>query len=273
MSTGLWQELGPVIVSWALQLVGAGAVLVLGWMSAKWIRRSVRRGLERTEVEPTLVSFVASGTYYLILVFVAVAVLNLFGVQTASLVVALGAAGIAVGMALQGTLSNFSSGVMLLLFRPFHVGDYVEAAGVAGNVEEIGIFQTRLSTTDNVRVVVPNSMIYGDVVRNYSANERRRIDLVVGIGYGDDIGVALDAIRSVLAAEDRLLDEPEPTVAVDGLGDSAVQLVVRPWCRTEDYWSVRRDLVRALKEGLEAAGCQLPYPQRDVHLHREESGG
>ncbi|MGI9591634.1 MAG: mechanosensitive ion channel family protein [Myxococcota bacterium] len=200
-----------------------------------------------------------------------IAVLNLFGIQTASVIAVLGAAGLAVGLAMQGTLSNFAAGVMLLIFRPFKLGDWVEVAGTAGSVQEIGIFTTVLHTGNNRRIIIPNSSVYGDTITNYSANETRRIDLVIGIGYDDDIGQAVDTIGRVLSAETRVLKEPEPQIAVSELGDSSVNLVVRPWCASSDYWSTRFDLTRELKEQLEAAGCSIPYPQRDVHLH--QAGG
>ncbi|MFW6193877.1 MAG: mechanosensitive ion channel family protein [Gemmatimonadota bacterium] len=256
-----------LVSEWGLQVLGALVVLVVGWTGAKWVRHSVRRALGRAGVDETLVPFLTSLTYYTVLAFVAVAVLNLFGIQTASMIAVLGAAGFAVGLAFQGTLSNFSSGVMLLIFRPFAVGDSVEVADQSGTVAEIGVFSTRLDTPDNVRVTVPNSEVFGNVIKNYDARPTRRVDLEVGIDYDDDIGGALDTARRVLSEDDRVLDEPEPTVAVGSLGDSSVILLVRPWCATADYWPLRRDLTRRLKEQLEADGFSLPYPQRDVHLH------
>lgn len=255
------------VSEWGLQVLGALVVLVAGWAGAKWVRRTVRRALGRSKIDQTLVPFLSSLAYYSVLVFVGVAVLNLFGIQTASLIAVLGAAGFAVGLAFQGTLSNFSSGIMLLVFRPFEVGDFVEVAGQSGDVAEIGIVSTRLDTTDNVRVILPNSKVFGEVIKNYHAHDTRRVDLEVGISYDDDIGGALETVRRVLSEEDRVLEEPGPTVAVNSLGDSSVNLIARPWCATSDYWPLRRDLTRRLKEELEADGFELPYPQRDVHLH------
>jgi small conductance mechanosensitive channel len=169
-------------------------------------------------------------------------------------------------------LSNFAAGVMLLLFRPFHLGDYVEIGGTAGSVAEIGIFSTTLNTPDNVRITVPNSAVYGQTIKNYSANENRRNDLGIGISYSDDIGKALEVVRQVLDADGRVLKDPAPVIAVSELGDSSVNLVVRPWCRKEDYWPLRFDLTRALKEAVEAAGCSIPFPQRDVHVIRANAG-
>lgn len=261
-----------LLSEWGLQVLGALVVLVVGWTAARWIRRTVRRALGRTQIDETLVPFLSSLVYYSVLVFVALAVLNLFGVQTASMIAVLGAAGFAVGLALQGTLANFSSGIMLLVFRPFGVGDYVEVADQSGTVAEIGVFATRLDTPDNVRITVPNSEVFGNVVKNYNANEKRRIDLVMGISYDDDIGGAMETIWRVLGEEERVLEEPEPKVAVHELGGSSVNLVVRPWCATSDYWATRWDLTRRLKEQLEADGYSIPYPQRDVHLHGAGQG-
>lgn len=263
----------PLLTSWGLQLLGAVALLVAGWTAARWVRRAARRSLERSRVDATLVPFLSSLAYYSVLVFVGLAVLNLFGIQTASMIAVLGAAGFAVGLAFQGSLSNFSSGIMLLVFRPFGVGDFVEVAGETGTVTEIGIFSTRLDTTDNVRITVPNSKVFGEVIKNYDANDTRRVDLVVGIDYDDDIGGAMETVRRVLSEDDRVLDEPEPVVAVNSLGDSSVNLIVRPWCATGDYWPLRRDLTRRLKEEVEADGFSFPYPQRDVHLHGSDGAG
>jgi len=180
----------------------------------------------------------------------------------------LGAAGLAVGLALQGTLSNFAAGVMLLIFRPFSVGHGVEIGGTAGSVQEISVFSTVLHTGDNVKVVVPNSQVYGQTIRNVSANPTRRIDLVIGVGYDDDLQVAKDTMLRVLASDARVLADPAPNVQVSELGDSSVDFIVRPWCATIDDWALRWGLLRALKEELEAAGCSIPFPQRDVHLYR-----
>lgn len=256
-------------VFYGARVVGAVLVLAAGWWLAGRVRRSTRRALERSQVDEALVPFLSSLSYAGTMVLVVVTVLGVFGIPTASVVAVLGAAGLAVGLAFQGTLSNFAAGIMLLVFRPFQVGDFVEVAGVSGTVRGIRIFSTEVSTGDNVRVTVPNSQVFGTQVRNFTANDTRRIDLTVGVGYGDDLDDAEEAIRRVLDAEERLLEEPEPQVAVDSLGDSAVNFIVRPWVRTEDYWAVRRDLVRALKEEVEAAGCGFPYPSRDVYVVRD----
>ena len=261
-----------LLSTWGLQVVGAIAVLIIGRIVAGALRKGTARGLERANTEATLIPFLAGLVYYAALAVVLIAVLGLFGIETTSLVAVLGAAGLAIGLALQGTLSNFSAGVMLLVFRPFRTGDYIQAAGVAGSVAEVGIFTTILNTPDNVRIIVPNSDIYGGTITNYSANETRRNDLVIGVSYGDDLGVAHRTILDVLQKDSRVLEEPEAQVAVSELADSSVNFVVRPWCKAADYWGLRFDLTREIKESLERAGCSIPFPQRDVHVLNGSGG-
>ena len=251
---------------WGISVIGAIALLIVGRIVAGWIRKSITKGLTKANTDASLIPFFASMAYYVVLTVVLIAVLNLFGIETTSLIAVFGAAGLAVGLALQGTLSNFAAGVMLLVFRPIRVGDFVEVAGQAGTVAEISIFSTLLNTGDNVRITIPNAQIYGDTVKNYSFNDTRRIDLVMGIGYGDNIGTAVSIIERVLKSDERTLSDPAPTVAVAELADSSVNLVVRPWCKKEDYWALRWDLTRKLKEELESGGCNIPFPQRDVHI-------
>jgi small conductance mechanosensitive channel len=261
-----------LVSTWGLQVIGALAVLIIGRWIAGRIRKGVGRALEKTGTDATLVPFFSSFAYYIVIAVVVIAVLNLFGVQTTSLIAVLGAAGLAVGLALQGTLSNFAAGVMLLGFRPFRVGDYVDIAGTAGSVSEIGLFTVTLNTPDNVRIIVPNSAVYGQTISNYAANATRRNDLLIGISYGDDISKAISTIEGILAADSRVLKDPAPVVATSELADSSVNIVVRPWCAKEDYWALRFDLTRQIKEGLEAAGCSIPFPQRDVHLFQAVDG-
>jgi small conductance mechanosensitive channel len=265
-------SVGGLLSSYGLRVLGALAVLIIGRVVAGAVRSSVRRALNRTRLDQTLIPFLASLVYYALLAFVVMAVLSLFGIETTSFIAVLGAIGLAVGLALQGTLSNFAAGVMLLVFRPFKIGDYVEAGGAAGTVMEIGIFSSTLHSVDNVRLIVPNSSVYGQIVKNYSANDTRRNDLVVGISYSDDIGAAIAAIQKVLKAEPRILADPAPVVAVCEMADSSINLVVRPWCKKEDYWPLRFDLTRKIKEDIEKAGCSIPFPQRDVHLHNSAAG-
>ena len=255
-----------MVAAWGLKVLGAIVVFVIGRIVAKWARRAMTRVLKKSNLDDTLVPFLTGMTYYLLMAFVVVAVLGMMGIQTASMIAVLGAAGLAVGLALQGTLGNFASGVMLLVFRPFRVGDFIEAAGTAGSVEAISIFTTQLNTPDNVRIVIPNSAVWGSTIKNYAVNDTRRIDLVAGISYDDDIGLAIRTIEQMLQ-DPRVLKDPAPMVAVSELGDSSVNLVVRPWCNRGDYWGLRCDLTRKIKEDLEKAGCSIPYPQQDVHMH------
>ena len=263
-----FNSLVPLLTEWGLKVIGAVVVLIVGRMVAGIIRSSVRKAMKRAEVDATLIPFVSSLIYWAVLAVVLIAVLNLFGVHATSLVAILGAAGLAVGLALQGTLSNFAAGVMLLIFRPFKVGDFVEIGGTAGSVVSVAIFSTIMKTPDNVMITVPNSQVWGNEIKNYNGFDTRRIDLVMGISYDDNIQVAMDTIAKIVAADERVLADPGPQIAVAELADSSVNIIVRPWCSGSDYWPLRFDLTRRLKEGLEAAGCSIPYPQQDVYMHQ-----
>lgn len=268
-----FEQVGTLITTWGLRVVGALAVLIIGRAVAKRIRNAISKVLNARSADPTLIPFVCGIAYWMMMLLVVIAVLGLFGIPTASFVAVLGAAGLAVGLALQGTLSNFAAGVMLLLFKPFKVDDFVETAGTVGKVKEIGIFSTTLASPDNIQITVPNSEVFGKVIKNYTGNDTRRIDLVIGVDYGDDLGTARDTIMDVIGETEGVLADPEPVVEVHELGDSSVNFVVRPWCATDDYWKVRWHLMRTLKVRLEAAGCSFPFPQRDVHFFREDGGG
>lgn len=261
------EELVQLLTEYGLSVLGAIALLIIGFFAARIIRRWVRRALRRNQVDETLIPVLTSGSYYLVLIFVLIAVLGLFGVQVTSIVAVLGAAAFAVGMALQGTLSNFASGIMLLVFRPFKTGDLVEVGGAEGIVQEIGIFMTALDTFDNVRYIVPNTSIWGSTIKNYTVHEQRRNDIVVSISYSDDIDAAMAAIHETLSKDERVLREPEARVVVGALGDSSVDLYVRPWCHKDDFFPLRFDLTHRLKLAVESAGCTIPFPQRDVHMH------
>ena len=260
-----------IIVAWGIKILGAIGVYVVGWIVARSVRRGLTRLFRKTELDETLEVFLTNLAYWTILVFTVVAVLGAFGIQTASIVAVIASAGLALGLAMQGALSNLAAGFMMLLFRPFNLGDFIEAGGVAGTVCDVGLFSTGLNTSDNIHILVPNSRMLGETIKNFSMNDTRRVDLVMGISYEDDIGNALEVIRRVLAEESRLLREPEPTVAVAELADSSVNIVVRPWCERADHWNVRCDLTRKLKEQLEAAGCSIPYPQTDIHVHTADA--
>lgn len=261
-------QVTEVVSTWGLRVVGAIALLIVGFVVARVVRAMVRSRLRSVGLDAMLVPFVANLCYYAVITFVMIAFLRLFGIETASFVAVLGAAGLAIGLALQGTLSNFASGVMLLAFRPFKVGDFIEAAGTSGKVLEVGIFATTLSSPDNIKIIAPNSEVYSATIRNYTAFDTRRNDLEVGVAYGDDLEVARATIERVIKGDPRVLAEPAPLIAVSTLGDSSVNFVVRPWCKTSDYWPLRFDLTRTLKEELEGAGCSIPFPQREVTLHK-----
>ncbi|HSH43982.1 MAG TPA: mechanosensitive ion channel domain-containing protein [Arenicellales bacterium] len=260
-----------LITTWGLRVIGALAILIIGWAVAKWAERMTRGALSRSSrVDSTLTGFVSSLAKYLVLVFTIIAVLNQFGVQTASLIAVVGAAGLAIGLAMQGTLSNIAAGVMLLIFRPFRVGDYVEVSGQSGTVDTINLFVTELCTPDNKQIIVPNSNIWGQAVVNYSYHPRRRLDLEIGISYESDIDEATRAIQEILDADERALKEPEPLIAVGNLGASSVDLTVRVWVKAEDYWGLKFDLTKRLKQTFDERGIGIPYPQMDLHLRKQD---
>lgn len=262
------QALVPYVTTYGLQALGAVVILLGGKVGSSLGARIVVGLLQRAKADATVTSFVSSLVRYGILVFAVIAALAKFGVQTASFVAVLGAAGLAVGLALQGSLSNFAAGVLILLFRPFNVGDFVTIGGASGTVVLIGIFTTTLHSPDNQKIVVPNSAVTAGTIVNVTANETRRVDLRASIGYGDDIGKAKEVLEGIVAAHPKVLADPAPVVRVVELGESSVDFVVRPWVNTPDYWDVYFDLTRAIKEEFDKAGICIPFPQRDVHLYR-----
>jgi len=223
--------------------------------------------MTKADVDETLISFVGNLTYIVLLIFVIIAALNQLGVQTTSFIAIIGAAGLAIGLALQGSLANFAAGVLMIIFHPFKVGDYIEAAGVAGVVEEIQIFTTQLKTPDNKTIIIPNASVTGGSITNYSAKDTRRVDLVIGVGYGDDLKRVREVLEEVLAKDDRILDDPAPTIGVLELGDNSVNFAVRPWVKAEDYWGVYFDSTETVKRRFDEEGISIPFPQRDVHLY------
>lgn len=261
-----YAQVMTVVATYGLSVLAAIAILIAGLVLAGWAERSAERALGRVrQIDAALRSFIGSLVKYLILAITLLAVLSEFGIQTASLLAVFGAVGLAVGLALQGTLSNLAAGVMLLLFRPFRAGDYIVSGSLSGTVKSITLFTTELATPDNVQVIAPNSDLWGTPIMNYSFHTTRRLDLVVGIGYGDDIGKARKALLALLADEGRVHRDPEPQVVVSGLGDSAVELTLRFWCDAGDYWPLKFDLTQATKERLDAEGISIPFPQRTVH--------
>ena len=254
-------------VEYGVDIAGAIVLLVVGWTVAGWIRRVIRRTLDRVPVlDETLKLFIANLVRYAVLIFVLIAVLNQFGVQTTSIIAVLAATGLAIGLALQGMLANVASGVMLLFLRPFNVGEYVEAGGIAGTVAEIGLFNTEIKTSAGPGLVVPNSKIWDGPITNFSRNPTRRFDIAVGIGYDDDIDGAMALLKGLLTGDDRVLDDPEPLVVVQELGDSAVIINLRAWTRSGDYGATVWDLNKEIITELQATGYSIPFPQRDVHI-------
>ena len=259
-------------VDFAINLATAIVIFFIGRLIARLLVRGLRKVLQRQEVDKTLETFVCNLAGMVLLVFVIIAAISALGIQTASFIAVLGAAGLAIGLALQGSLSNFAAGVLIVLFRPYKVGDWVEAAGISGSVEEVQILTTVLKTGDNKRVIVPNSQIMDAIITNYSANDTRRVDMVVGVSYSDDLDKVRATIEELIAAEDRILDEPAPTIAVSELADSSVNFVVRPWVATSDYWGVHFDLTEAIKKRFDQEGISIPFPQQDVHIYQANSG-
>ena len=259
-----------LVATYTPSVLGGILILIVGWIAAGVVSRSTRHGLERVKrVDPTLRNFFVSLVRYTILIFTLLAVLSAFGVQTASLIAVFGAAGLAVGLALQGTLSNVAAGVMLLLFRPFKVGDYIEGAGgVAGAVTDLSLFTTELATPDNVQIIVPNSLLWGATLKNYSFHKTRRVDFLLGISYRDRIETAFGAINEVIASDRRIRAEPLPQVVVGELAASSVNLIVRVWCDALDYESLKFDLTRRFKEALDAKGVTIPSQQHHVYVQQ-----
>lgn len=256
-----------MVALYGLKILAAIAILILGRMAAGWIRSLIRKVMERAGTDPMLVSFVGNLSYFALLAFVVIAALNQLGIQTTSFIAILGAAGLAIGLALQGSLQNFAAGVLIIIFRPYKVGDFIEGGGTTGIVEAMDIFTTQMRTGDNKAVIVPNAKLLGDNITNYSTKPTRRIDLVIGVGYDDDLAKVKQVLNDILAAEERILKDPEPTVAVAELADNSVNFVVRPWVNSGDYWPVHFDLLETIKTRFDAEGISIPYPQRDVHLH------
>lgn len=256
----------PILVDYGLDVLGAFVILILGWAAANWFATRVRKYLERSQqIDATLIPIIATGTKVIILIVTALAVLNQFGVETASIIAVVGAAGLAIGLALQGTLSNIASGMMLLILRPFNVGDTIVVGDTTAVVDEIGLFVTEMHTFDNIYVVFPNSKVWGDKIENYTRNSTRRVDMEFGIHYDDDINKAMTIIKEVLNSDERVMAEPEPLIAVGTLADSSVNIRVRPWTQTDNVWPLRYDLIKCIKERFDEENITIPFPQRDIH--------
>jgi small conductance mechanosensitive channel len=259
------------IIPWSINLLMALVIFVIGRWIAKGISRLVKRLMKKAGVEDILISFIGNMLYFALLVVVVIAALDRLGVNTSSVLAIFAAAGLAIGLALKDSLSNFSAGVMLVLFKPFKAGDFIEAAGSAGVVEKLRIFNTVMRTGDNREITIPNSQIYGGTIVNFSARDTRRIDMIFGIGYSDDIRQAKTLIEEAMTEDERILKDPEPVILLMELADSSVNFAVRPWVNSADYWVVRSDLMERVKEKFDANGISIPFPQCDVHLFSEQA--
>lgn len=257
------------ITTYAVKVAVALAIFIIGKWLVKKVTALIDTALKKGGVEVTLIKFLTKLTYYILMIVVLITAAGQLGIKTTSLLTILGAAGLAVGLALKDSLSNFASGVMIILFRPFKVGDFITAAGNSGSVRRIDIFNTVLMTGDNQRIFIPNSSITGGAITNVNFEETRRIDLVMGIGYDDDIREAKATLEEIVKSDSRILDDPAPKIAVAELADSSVNFVVRPWVKTADYWAVRFDLIEKIKLTFDEKGISIPYPQQDVHMYQE----
>lgn len=261
-------SIADYITFYGMKILVAVLIFFIGKKIAKWISNMTQSTMIKKQVDPALQHFISSLVYYALLAFVVIAALGQLGIQTASFVAIIGAAGLAIGLALQGSLANFAAGFLILIFRPFKIGDFVEVAGTAGVVQKIQIFTTELTTPDNKLIIIPNSSVTGGNITNFSAMDTRRVDLVFGIGYGDDIDKAKALIQSIVEADDRILKEPAVTIAVSELADSSVNFVVRPWVKASDFWGVYFGLTETVKKRFDEEGISIPFPQRDVHIHQ-----
>ncbi len=258
-------------VDFAINIVTAILIFYIGKWIANGLTRGIRRVMDKNDVDPTLTSFVSNLVRMTLMVFVVIAAITQLGIPSAQFVAVVGAAGLAVGLALQGSLSNFAAGVLIVLFRPYKVGDFVEAAGVSGTIEQVQILTTILKTPDNKQIIVPNGQIMDSIITNYSTKDTRRVDMVVGVSYSDDLDKVAATIKELVDADERILKDPACTIAVSELADSSVNFVVRPWVNSADYWGVKFDLTEAVKKRFDQEGISIPFPQQDVYLHQVSS--
>ena len=259
-----------IVATFGLRIVAAVVILVVGRWAARMLTDLTRRAMEKAKIDTMLSRFVGNLVYVALMTFIVLAAINQLGVQTTSFIAVIGAAGLAIGLALQGSLANLAAGVLIIFFRPYKVGDYIEGGGVAGTVEEVQIFTSVLKTPDNKTIIVPNGQIMGGTITNYSARPERRVDLVVGVGYDADLDKTRQVLTDILDNDERVLKEPAPLIGVVELADSSVNFVVRPWVKTADYWSVYFDLNERIKKRFDAEGITIPFPQRDVHIYEHK---
>jgi small conductance mechanosensitive channel len=267
----LAQKIWEILTVYGLKILAAIAVFIIGRWIAKALTKAVERVMGKSKVDQTLIRFTGNLVYIALFTFVILAALGQLGIQTTSFIAVLGAAGLAIGLALQGSLANFAAGFLIILFRPYRIGDVIEGAGTAGKVEEIQIFTTKIATPDNKTVIVPNAKLTGDNIINWTVKGTRRVDMVFGIGYDDDIDKAKKIMENVLAKDARILKEPATTIAVSELADSSVNFVVRPWVKGDDYWSVYFDTTENVKKAFDDEGISIPFPQRDVHVFQHQA--
>ena len=264
------EQLLEKLIDWGstfgIKLIAAIAIFIIGRMIAKGISKMIKKVMDKKNVDNTISSFASSLTFSALFIFVILAALSQVGIQTTSFMAIIGAAGLAIGLALQGSLSNFAAGFLIILFRPFKLGDYVDAGGVSGSITKISIFTTEINTVDNKRIIVPNAQIMNGTITNYTAEKTRRVDLTFGVGYEADISKVKDILNKIIKEHKLVLKDPEPFVRLGNLGDSSIDFTVRVWSKTEDYWTVHFDLIESAKEEFDKANISIPYPQMDVHM-------
>lgn len=262
----LWAQVQDIVAVWGLKVIAAIAIFIIGRWVAKGVRTGVRRMMGKADVDPIIMGFIGSITYIALLAFVIIAALGQLGIQTTSFIAILGAAGLAIGLALQGSLANFAAGFLMIMFRPFKVGDFIEGAGVAGVVDTIQIFTTTLRTGDNKTIIIPNAKLSGDNIINYSAQTRRRVDMTVGVAYDANLSKVRDVLKDIISKESRVHSDPEPLIVVGELADNSVNFVVRVWTDTGDYWGVKFSMTETIKNRFDEEGIGIPFPQRDLHI-------
>ncbi len=262
----LWAQVQDIITVWGLKVIAAIAIFIIGRWIVRGLRSAVRRMMEKSKVDPIIIGFTCSITYITLLAFVIVAALGQLGIQTTSFIAILGAAGLAIGLALQGSLANFAAGFLMIIFRPFKVGDFIEGAGVSGVVQAIQIFTTTLKTGDNKTIIIPNAKLSGDNITNYSAQETRRVDMTVGVAYDVELAHVKNVLNDIISKDERILADPAPKVVVAELADSSVNFVVRVWAKTSDYWGIKFDMTETIKNRFDAEGIGIPFPQHDIHI-------
>ncbi len=269
MENVIVQKIMELLAVYGVKVIAAVLILVIGRFVAIGVRGLIAKVMKKRKVDEMLVSFVSSMSYFVLMAFVVIAALDRLGIQTTSFIAILGAAGLAIGLALQGSLANFASGVLMLIFKPFKCGDFIEGGGITGIVEGINIFTTEMKTPDNKKIIVPNAKVMEGNIINYSAKDTRRVDMSVGVSYNDDLDKVKRVLEDILASDDRVLDDPAPTIGVAELGDSSINFVVRPWVKSSDYWDVMFNTQKTIKQKFDAEGISIPFPQQDVHLVKE----